>query len=384
MKHKKGRYGFYYNNPYDIAGKALEIPLNTTAGYAQGVLTGQGLGLDNKGQRTLGTMSAINTGLNSTASLIQTIRRNKEERERTSKEFANEYYKVPYDRYSYQENLNDPYQPNAFKSGGRVNKKYENGGLPVSNLGQYEFPGQAVRVPTDKITMKGLTDPLLGISNNGQVQLMQPGEEYNFKGAQYVDEYPMKWRGKKYQAGGVYDSTSSVEIVSQEGEDVIFDATSPTQVSQPMMNLEPKNLDTFDYQAFNPQPFYQPSENIPMKGSIAVSHNNPGNIKFGKFASGYGARVGRYSTEKDGSRFAVFPDVQTGLKAQRDLLVSKNYRNLSVDAAMKRWSNNGYGAEIYPEVIGKKMGELSDQELQELQKRQIKREDINMYKRIYS
>lgn len=376
MKHRKGRYGFFYNNPYDIAGKAVEIPLNTAAGYAQGVLTGQGLGLDNQGQRTLGTMSAVNTGLKSTASLIQTIRRSKEERERMAKEFSNDYYNVPYDRYSYQDYLNDPYQPNAFKKGGY----YEGGGMPVSELGQYEYPGQPVRVPSSHITMKGLQDPVLGIANTGQVQLMQPGEEYTFGGAKYVDEfplgkYPMKWGGKKYQSGG------SVEIVEQEGDQVVFDAR-PTEVS---METAPIPMESFDYENFTPQPFYQEyEEDVPRGGTIAVSHNNPGNIKFGKFASKYGARVGRFSTERDGSRFAVFPDVETGLKAQRDLLVSKNYRGLTVDQAMRRWSNNGYGGEIYPEVSMRTMGELTDSELRELQKRQIKREDVNMFKQLFS
>ena len=70
-----------------------------------------------------------------------------------------------------------------------------------------------------------------------------------------------------------------------------------------------------------------------------------------------------------------FPDVETGLKAQRDLLLSSGYTNLTVGEAMKRWSNNGYGADLYPEVANKPLYLLSDRELIELQKRQIQRED---------
>jgi hypothetical protein len=38
--------------------------------------------------------------------------------------------------------------------------------------------------------MKGVNYPVLGVSNTGQKQMMQPGQEYTFPGADYVDEYP--------------------------------------------------------------------------------------------------------------------------------------------------------------------------------------------------
>lgn len=118
-----------------------------------------------------------------------------------------------------------------------------------------------------------------------------------------------------------------------------------------------------------------------MGKSIAVSHNNPGNIKMGKFAEKYGATPGRGAT--DGGLFARFPDVKTGLKAQRDLLKSGSYANLTVKDAMKRWSNSGYGADLFPEIADKPMYLLTESELIELQKRQIQREDPNMYKLLY-
>lgn len=420
MKRYKGKYGFYYNNPYDIAGKAIDIPLNTTAGYAQGLMLGQGLGLDNQGQRNLGAMSAANVGLSSIASLIQTVRRDKEERQRMAKQFSNEYYKVPYDRYSYQSNLNDPYQPNAFKNGG-----YKDGGLPVSNYGQYKYPGKPVRVPSNFITMRGVNYPVHGISNKGQHIVMQPNKDYYFEGAGYVDEYPMKNGGihiKKENRGkftaaakragmGVqeyakkvlkdpnasatlkkranfarnaakWQDGGEVSYYDTPGEDIIFDAIPEMEtMEQITINSESSENsapEEFNYSNFNPKPFYnQQLEG----GTIAVTHNNPGNIKWSKFAQTFGATEGKRAT--DGGTFAVFPDIETGLKAQRELLTSKNYRNLTVDAAMKRWSNHGYGAEIFPEIATKKMGQLTELELKELQKRQIRREDINMYKKLY-
>ncbi len=119
----------------------------------------------------------------------------------------------------------------------------------------------------------------------------------------------------------------------------------------------------------------------PVGGSIAVSHSNPGNIKYGQFAQKYGASPGRAA--KDGGIFAVFPTVEAGLQAQKDLLVSKNYANLTVADAMKRWSNSGYGADLYPEVANKKMKDLTPQELTTLVRKQIQREDGNMYKKLF-
>lgn len=118
------------------------------------------------------------------------------------------------------------------------------------------------------------------------------------------------------------------------------------------------------------------------KGTIAVTHNNPGNIKFGEFAKRFGAKPGKPA--KDGGVFAVFPDAEVGLQAQRELLKSSGYIDLTVDQAMRRWSNNGYGGEILPEISNKRISELSDEELRALQAEQIRREDVNMYKKLFN
>jgi hypothetical protein len=69
--------------------------------------------------------------------------------------------------------------------------------------GQYNHPGVPTRIPSNDITMKGVGYPVLGIANNGQKQMMQPGQDYKFPGAKYVDEYPQMKKGgglnsKKY------------------------------------------------------------------------------------------------------------------------------------------------------------------------------------------
>lgn len=144
----------------------------------------------------------------------------------------------------------------------------------------------------------------------------------------------------------------------------------------------------------NPAPVYSDKPVTQRKGDIATATNNPGNIiytpKFGKL---FGA-VDSGIKQKDGTgHFALFPDLETGLKAQQvqlfgdtdGIMKSKYYKaDTPVNEALNKWSNSGYGAEIYPEIAGKRLGDLTPKERDELTKRQIKRESGSMYKLLQS
>jgi hypothetical protein len=69
-------------------------------------------------------------------------------------------------------------------------KKNSSKKMIVDPMGQWKHPGENTRIPSDKITMKGVNYPVLGVSNNGHEKMMYPGQEYIFPGADYVDEYP--------------------------------------------------------------------------------------------------------------------------------------------------------------------------------------------------
>jgi hypothetical protein len=56
--------------------------------------------------------------------------------------------------------------------------------------------GKSVIIPSTDITMKGVDQPLVGISDTGDVQYMEPGEDYEFDG-EYVTEYPVAQKGDK-------------------------------------------------------------------------------------------------------------------------------------------------------------------------------------------
>ncbi len=81
---------------------------------------------------------------------------------------------------------------------------------------------------------------------------------------------------------------------------------------------------------------------VKVGGSRAWRNNNPGNIEYGKFAKAHGA-IG-----SDG-RFAIFPDEATGKEAIKDLMQTKNYKDLSVTDAVHRYApsfENDTGAYI--------------------------------------
>lgn len=76
-------------------------------------------------------------------------------------------------------------------------KKLQKGGVINDNRGQYVYPGRVTKINSNRITMKGLKDPLLGISDTGDVKMMYPNNEYLFDGSEVI-EYPiMKNKNKK-------------------------------------------------------------------------------------------------------------------------------------------------------------------------------------------
>lgn len=54
-----------------------------------------------------------------------------------------------------------------------------------------------LRIPSNQITMKGVPHPVIGTGSDGQQIVMQPGQDYIFPNAEYVDEQPFAKKGKK-------------------------------------------------------------------------------------------------------------------------------------------------------------------------------------------
>ena len=72
-------------------------------------------------------------------------------------------------------------------------KKKEDGGDIKKDDNGYWNPenwGEPVEIGSNEITMQGVYEPLLGISDTGDTQMMYPGEDYTFDG-ESVTEYPV-------------------------------------------------------------------------------------------------------------------------------------------------------------------------------------------------
>ena len=77
-----------------------------------------------------------------------------------------------------------------------IPKKRE-GGVIKDNDGYWNPDnwGKVVEIDSNDITMKGVNQPLLGISDEGDVQYMEPNRDYKFKGKK-VTEFPIAQKGK--------------------------------------------------------------------------------------------------------------------------------------------------------------------------------------------
>jgi hypothetical protein len=75
-------------------------------------------------------------------------------------------------------------------------QKQKNGGITKDNRGYWNPDnwGQPVEIDSNMITMQGVYEPLLGISDTGDTKLMQPGKDYKFNGKK-VREFPIAQEG---------------------------------------------------------------------------------------------------------------------------------------------------------------------------------------------
>jgi hypothetical protein len=103
----------------------------------------------------------------------------------------------------------------------------KNGSVIKDDRGQWAHPGKITEIGSNEITMEGVDYPVLGISDTGDTKLMQPGQDYKFKGNK-VTEFPMMQKGgwldkynPKAQTGislGVSSGTTNptVQLITQE------------------------------------------------------------------------------------------------------------------------------------------------------------------------
>lgn len=121
-------------------------------------------------------------------------------------------------------------------------------------------------------------------------------------------------------------------------------------------------------------------------GQISLTHNNPLNIHQGDFAQKYGGKQG----SKDGNGFvSMFPDLNTGIRAAKDLLFGPNYSSLTISEARNKWvkgdttTTSESSSHIVRAMGGnKKISDLSDAEKEKLLKLFAKWEGKQAYNKI--
>jgi hypothetical protein len=76
--------------------------------------------------------------------------------------------------------------------GGQAIDQQKNGGITKDNRGYWNPDNweKPVEIDSNDITMEGVYEPLLGISDTGDTKLMEPGKNYKFKGKK-VTEFPI-------------------------------------------------------------------------------------------------------------------------------------------------------------------------------------------------
>lgn len=78
----------------------------------------------------------------------------------------------------------------------------QDGEVIKDDMGQWAHPGEITEIGSNQITMQGVPYPVLGVSDEGDVQMMYPEEEYKFKGKK-VTEFPMAKNGLRQEQKGL-------------------------------------------------------------------------------------------------------------------------------------------------------------------------------------
>jgi hypothetical protein len=182
----------------------------------------------------------------------------------------------------------------------------------------------------------------------------------------------------------------------------------PSQMVDMPIMAPVDNVGRAPYQTFNQEskPNFNSNNYVanplpnPKGKDVATKLNNPGNmIYIPMFKKLFGASDSGIKQTDGKGTFAAFPTIEKGLEAREIQLFGEvdgkfqsRYYNPDTDInyALKKWSggvnndgtinNKGYGVDIYPELKGKTLSQITYDQRRELTKRQIKIESPKMYK----
>ncbi|MBN1324846.1 MAG: hypothetical protein JW974_01365 [Alphaproteobacteria bacterium] len=163
-----------------------------------------------------------------------------------------------------------------------------------------------------------------------------------------------------YEDFNIYDSGAQSEIPYSQAP--VYSSGSPQQISINISGTQTSSDKETVYQDKNGKHYKKTG------GTIAWRNNNPGNIRYSKFAVSQGA-IGQ------AGGFAVFPDEDTGMTAIKALLNTKSYNNLTIEDAISRYAppfendTNAYQRRIEQLTglsINMRINELNNQQMQNM------------------
>jgi len=215
-----------------------------------------------------------------------------------------------------------------------------------------------------------------------------PGNESGNRGDYDINNGMFRPNETGFKSKGMYTNNFSTPQ-AQYGLSVEPGMVAPSSYSSSdplsMMSVNYTPVGTTNY---GPKPVsFSDFKDDKSKGSISVRNNNPGNMMYSPFTKKFGAEPGSPRPDGEPGNYAYFPDLQHGLQAQKALLTNKGYANLDLTHAINRWITgdvNRPGAytanTIAPSLVHKKVGDLTNEELDVVQKGIVKNEDTHLYK----
>ena len=154
-------------------------------------------------------------------------------------------------------------------------RKNKEGGVVKDDMGYWnpDNHGRVVEIDSNDITMEGVDEPLLGISDEGDQQYMTPGNNYKFKGTK-VREYPMAKNGKRQEQKGLINLDDLLNFtnynIPKAYEGMELSTTTDTTTVNPNSPENKKKYGSPDEKSIDQ--FYKDYYNSPLfKKNIGIS-----------------------------------------------------------------------------------------------------------------
>ena len=222
------------------------------------------------------------------------------------------------------ENLSLPLDPYAFKfSSGYGKRTAPKSGASTDHNGV----DLAATAGSNIYSIKPGTVYQQWSDKKGGNQLIIKHDDGTTSGYAHLENFAAK-EGDRVNAGSVIGYVGSTGVATGPHLHFTYRDASGNRI-------DPTTI--FDFKAYS-RTSKASKANTGFSGQVSYTHNNPLNIHHGRFTSNYGATKGAYDNS---GNVAVFPDLNTGIQAAKDLLFSPNssYYNLKISEARNRWVN---------------------------------------------